>query len=124
MVQTYNFQTPRDLYEKLCRDSEKLDLVIDGDHLFNFICTAHHLKDWIKHSPLKTSTVIKRLFKVLNADANLKYCSEIVSANSHFTIQPQKKGCQIKIGEICIDATDFKNEIMELYEHFFKIKGN
>ncbi len=122
MVQSYNFQTPRDLYDKLCRDSEKLDLVIDGDHLFNFISTAHHLKDWIKRSPLRTSTVIKRLFKTLNSDENLKICSNIATANSHFKIQPQKKGCQLKIGKTCIDAEDFKNEIVELYEHFFKIK--
>ena len=122
MGQTYNFQTPRDLYEKLCRDSEKLDLVKDGDHLFNFIATAHHLKDWIKHSPLKTSTVIKRLFKTLKNDENLKICSDIVTANAHFKIQPHKKGCQLKVGKVCIDAIHFKNEIMELYEHFFKIK--
>lgn len=124
MGQTYNFQTPRDLYEKLCRDAEKLDLVIDGDHLFNFIATAHHLKDWMKHSPLKGSTVIKRLLKTLKNDENLKICSDIVAANTHFKIQPQKKGCQLQVGETCIDTTDFKNEIMELYEEFFKVKGH
>ena len=124
MTQSYNFQTPRDLYEKLCRDSEKLDIVIDGDHLFNFIATAHHLKDWIKNSPLKDSTTIKRLFKRLNHDDNLTICADIVTADSHFEISPTDEGCELKVGENCVDANDFKDEIMELYESFFKLKGH
>ncbi|MCB0731631.1 MAG: hypothetical protein KDC88_11415 [Ignavibacteriae bacterium] len=124
MAQTYNFQTPRHLYEKLCRDSEKLDVVIDGDHLFNFISTAHHLQDWIKKSPLKSSTTIKRFLKKLNSDDNLKICSDVVAANTHFEINPAAKGCQLKVSDSCIDAKDFKNEIMEMYEVYFKIKGH
>ena len=124
MTQSYNFQTPLDLYEKLCRDAEKLEIVIDGDHLFNFISTAHHLKDWIKKSPLKDSTTIKRLFKRLNNDENLNTCAEIVAANSHFAIHPTSEGCEIKVGENCVDANDFKDEIMELYALFFKLKGH
>jgi hypothetical protein len=124
MTQTYDFQTPRDLYEKLCRDSEKLEIVADGDHLFNFISTAHHLQDWIKKSPLKSSTTIKRFLKRLGHDDNLKICSQIVCADSHFTIDPKKEGCQLKVGDKCIDAHNFKKEIMDLYEVFFKLKGH
>lgn len=124
MTQAYNFQTPRDLYEKLCRDSEKLDVVIDADYLFNFISTAHHLQDWIKNSPLKASTTIKRFLKRLNSDQNLQVCSDIVTAKSHFKINPTKEGCQLKVADSCIDAKDFKNEIMETYQVYFKIKGH
>ena len=124
MAQTYNFQTPRDLFDKLCRDSEKLEVVADGDHLFNFISTAHHLQDWIKKSPLKSSTTMKRFLKRLGNDDNLKICSQIVSADEHFTINPSKEGCQIKVGTLCVDAHDFKREIMVLYEVFFKVKGH
>lgn len=123
MTQPYNFQTPRDLYEKLCRDSEKLDVVIDADHLFNFISTAHHLQDWIKQSPLKASTIMKRFLKRLNSDENLKICGNVVTAQSHFKINPSAAGCQLKVGDLCFDARDFKNEIMEMYEVFFKTKG-
>ena len=123
MAQTYVFHTPRNLYEKLQRDSEKLDVVFDGDYLFNFISTAHHLQDWIKKSPLKASTTIKRFLKRLGDDNNLRICSDIVSANSHFQVKPSEAGCQIKVGDICFDASSFKNEIMELYEVFFKLKN-
>ena len=122
MVQSYNFQTPRNLYEKLCRDSEKLDVVIDGDYMFNFIATAYHLQDWIKKSPLKSSTTIKRFLKRLYEDENLKICRNVVSAQSHFQINPSEHGCQLKVEDICIDAADFKNEIIEMYELFFKLK--
>ena len=123
MAQSYNFQTPRNLYEKLCRDSEKLDVIIDGDYLFNFISTAHHLKDWIKESPLKSSTTIKRFMKRLNDDDNLKICGDVVTARSHFKIDPSADGCQLKVSDSCIDAKEFKNEILELYEIYFKLKG-
>ena len=124
MAQTYIFQTPRNLYEKLLRDSEKLDVVLDGDYLFNFISTAHHLQDWIKKSPLSASTTMKRFLKRLGNDNNLKLCNDIVSANSNFVVDPSTSGCQLKVGDICLDAKDFKNEIMELYEIFFKLKGH
>lgn len=124
MAQTYIFQTPRNLYEKLSRDSEKLDVILDGDYLFNFISTAHHLQDWIKKSPLSSSTTIKRFMKRLGSDHNLKICSDIVSANSNFEVNPTATRCQLKVGELCFDAEDFKNEIMELYEVFFKMKGH
>lgn len=123
MAQTYNFQTPRDLFEKLTRDSEKLDLLIDGDNLFNFISTANHLQDWIKKSPLKTSTTIKRFLKKLNNEENLKICNKILNGDSHFEIHPQKKGCQLKLEGNCFDVADFKNEIIETYELYFKLKG-
>lgn len=122
MAQSYNFQTPRNLYEKLCRDSEKLDVVIDGDYMFNFISTAYHLQDWIKKSPLKSSTTVKRFLKRLHDDENLKICKNIVSAQSHFQINPSERGCQLKVEDTCFDAMDFKNEIIEMYELFFKLK--
>lgn len=123
MAQSYNFQTPRDLFEKLCRDSEKLDVVIDGDHLFNFIATAYHLQDWIKKSPLISSTTVKRLVKKLHHDKNLLICRDVVTAQSHFEVNPSEKGCELKVGDTCIEALDFKNEILELYEIYFKLKG-
>jgi hypothetical protein len=122
MAQSYDFQTPRNLYEKLCRDSEKLEVVIDGDYLFNFIATAHHLKDWIKKSPLMSSTTIKRFLKRLNEDDNLKICEDVVSAQSHFKITPSDKGCELKVGDSCIEVEKFNHEIMELYKLFFKLK--
>lgn len=123
MAQTYIFHSPRNLYEKLQRDSEKLEVVMDGDYLFNFISTAHHLQDWIKKSPLKSSTIMKRFLKRLGDDNNLKVCNDIVLANCHFAVMPSEAGCQLKVGDICYDACGFKNEIMELYEVFFKMKN-
>lgn len=123
MAQTYIFHSPRNLYEKLQRDSEKLEVVMDGDYLFNFISTAFHLQDWIKKSPLKSSTTIKRFLKRLGEDNNLKVCNDIVVANSHFEVMPSESGCQLKVGDNCYDACGFKNEIMELYEVFFKLKN-
>ena len=122
MIETYNFQTPRNLYEKLERDSEKLDVVVDCDHLFNFMAAAYHLQDWIRKSPLIDSTTIKRLLKRLNEDSNLRICENIVRGNSHFEVNTSSIECQLKIDDDCINAIEFKNDIVQLYELFFKLK--
>ena len=54
----------------------------------------------------------------------LKLCSHIVTAESHFEIHPSKEGYELKVGDTCVDANDFKDEIMELYEVYFKMKGH
>ena len=77
-----------------------------------------------KEVSAKDSTTIKRLLKRLNHDDNLSICAEVVAANSHFEIYPSNKGCELKVGDNCVDANDFKDEIMELYELFFKLKGH
>jgi len=122
MIDTYNFQTPRNIFEKLHRDSLRLEEVMDGDYMFNFISTAYHLKEWIKKSPVKSSTVVKRFLKRLNQDENLKICGEILSASKHFVVSPIEEGCQLNVDGVCIDAKRFKNDIMELYDIFFKLK--
>ena len=122
MTETYNFQMPRNLYEKLERDSEKLDVVVDCDHIFNFIATAYHLQDWIRKSPLKDSTPVKRLLKRLNEDPNLRICENIARANSHFEVDRSSEECNLKVDGECINVIHFKNDILQLYELFFKVK--
>ena len=43
----HDFTHPRNLYEKLERDSSLLDIDTNGDNFFNFIATACHLPKWI-----------------------------------------------------------------------------
>ncbi len=123
MAESYIFQAPRDLYEKLCRDSEELDVAFNADHLFNFISTAHHLQDWIKESPISSSTTIKRFMKRLNNDKNIRVCKDVVKAQSHIEIDTSNTNYKLKVGDSFIDAQNFKTEILELYELFFKLKG-
>jgi len=122
MIDTYNFQTPRNIFEKLQRDSNRLDKVMDGDYMFNFISTAYHLQEWIKKSPVKSSVAVKRFVKRLNQDENLKICGEILSASKHFMVSPVEEGCQLNVDGVCVDAEKFKKDIMELYDVFFKLK--
>ncbi|PID58716.1 MAG: hypothetical protein CR986_07600 [Ignavibacteriae bacterium] len=122
MSHSYIFQTPRNLYEKLCREAESLDYQIEGDNLFNFIATAYCLKDWIKKSPLNSSTVVKRFLKRLNNDNNLKLCQKIVLGDTKFEISPKKIGCQLKVDNFCVDVVNFRKDILALYEVYFKIR--
>ena len=54
------FNTPRDLFEKLKRESVRLDQEVNGDNLFNFVTTAWHLgADWIRKGPTKLSPTME-----------------------------------------------------------------
>ena len=60
---THEFLTPRNIFEKLIRDYEQLDIRVSGDNFFNFISTAYHLQHWIKNSPVHETEQGKRLAK-------------------------------------------------------------
>lgn len=122
MTERANFQMPRNLFEKLERDSAKLDTVVDCDNIFNFIATAYHLQEWIVKSPLRDSTGARRLLKRLNNDEKIRICENIVKANSSFEVDTSSSECKLMIDDDCIDAIEFKKDILNLYGLFFKVK--
>ncbi len=126
MVEQHKFDTPRNIFEKLIRDSEKLDKEVSGDQMFNFISTACHLKQWIENSPLISSEIVKRFDQRLDEDPRLKRCGGILKGTETFevNINHTDKKSEFKIGDITVDAIEFKNEIMELYSTYFKLKGS
>lgn len=126
MLVTHSFHTPRNLYEKLTRDAQKLDMEISGDNMFNFLSTACHLSEWIKKSaPTKSNETIKRINKMLQEDENLKLCKEILKAAKHFeiVIDEKEKSVLLVAGNQKTDAIGFKNNILNLYTPYFQIKG-
>lgn len=149
MKATHDFQTPRNIFEKLIRDYEHLNILVSGDAMFNFVSTAYHFQEWIKNSPLKSSEPVKRLLKKTSAHKYIKLCKEIITAKKNyqivvedpnlpedaemdFTKIPSKhdkisyeEGSKIfvfKVGEDEIDPFQFKEEIMQLYANYFQIK--
>jgi hypothetical protein len=123
MNHVHDFGSPRNLYEKLHRDNEKLDKEINGDNLFNFISTAFHLQHWIKNSPLISSEVMKRMLKRLGRDKNFLHCRDIARAKEHFRVKVEHTGKAIMfVGKEEINVDDFRNEIVSLYETYFKQK--
>ena len=53
MKEVHEFERPRNLYEKLVRDNQRLEEEISGDNLFTFISTIlkQFCSDVIHHSP-------------------------------------------------------------------------
>lgn len=88
----HDFGTPRNLFEKLRRDNEKLDIEINGDNVFNFVSTAFHLQHWVKNSPLISSEIVKRILKRIGRDGYIKHCQNIVSAKEHFKVEVDEDG--------------------------------
>ena len=149
MKATHDFQTPRNIFEKLIRDYEHLDLLVSGDAMFNFVSTAYHFQEWIKNSPLQSSEPVKRLLRKTSSHKYIKLCKEIISAKKNyqiivevpnmpegfeldFTKIPSKhdkhsyedgsKKFVFKVGEEEIDPFQFKEEIMQLYSTYFQQK--
>ncbi len=123
MNEIHDFGTPRNLFEKLRRDNEKLNENISGDNVFNFVSTAFHLQHWIKNSPLISSEVMKRILRRIGRDGYIKHCQNIARAKEHFKVEVDNAGkATMAIGNEEIDVNDFRNEILSLYGNYFNLK--
>lgn len=125
MVTTHDFQTPRNLFEKLLRDSERLNLEINGDNVFNFAATAIFLKDWIKKSPVSETQVARRLVREINGDEEIKFCADLVKHNIPYSIvfDHKENKTYINSDPSQTDVIHFKNHIVEIFCSYFKVKG-
>ncbi len=81
------FNTPRDLLEKLKRESARLEQKANGDNLFNFVTTAWHLgADWLRKGPAKLSPTMEVDRLILVKNPLLQICRDINNASKHFTL--------------------------------------
>ncbi len=124
MKEVHDFTTPRNLYEKLIRDSERLDTEVNGDNLFNFLATAHQLKAWIKNSPMARHETIKRMLRKASGDENMKNCTAILEGKKHFVIGfgENYSNPVLIIAEQKYDPLEFKNNILGIFEVYFSSK--
>ncbi len=126
MVEINEFNTPRNLFEKLLRDANQLEKTFNGDNVLNFISTAYQLELCIKKSELSKGEVVKRFLKRIIKDQNFKFCKEVATCKRPFStmVDTLKKERKILSGDNVFDGIDFKNEIIELYSLYFRVKGN
>jgi len=119
----HEFQCPRNVYEKLTRDHQRLEEDLNGDNIFAFASTVVFLQPWIKNSPLESSETIKRLLRKVSRHPFVKICNDITSAKSHFKLELcDKGGALLHVGDEQIDIDDFKRDLLELFDAFFKHK--
>ncbi len=122
MTVVHDFSAPRNLFEKLLRDSERLNRELSGDSIFNFVSTAFHLQHWIKHSPLISSEVVKRLLKRIGGDENIKLCQAIARADRHFKVEITGESSIIRVGDDEVNLDDFRKNVIQLYSNYFSVK--
>ncbi len=124
MTKTHNFNSPRNLYEKLLRDADKLEKDLNGDNFYNFISTAYHLKNWINHSPIGSHESVKRLLKRISKDPTLNLCSKIIDAEDFFIfeIDSENNKASVLIEDKKFDPIQVKKSILDLYENYFMVK--
>ncbi len=119
----HEFKCPRNLYEKLTRDNDRLANEYSGDNLFTFASTVVHLQPWVKNSPLETSETMRRLLRKVSRHPYAKICKDITSAKSYFKLELcDKGGAILHVGDEQIDVDDFRNDLVSLFDHFFKQK--
>jgi hypothetical protein len=119
----HEFDCPRNLYEKLTRDNYRLEEEYSGDNLFSFSATVVHLQPWIKNSPLDSSETIRRLMRKVSRHPYVKICKEITSAKNHFKLEVYDNGgALLHVGDEQIDVDDFRHDLVELFDNFFKQK--
>ena len=119
----HKFECPRNLYEKLTRDNERLATDYNGDNLFSFLTTVVHLQPWIKNSPLDSTETVKRLARKVSKHPYVKICKDIASAKSFFKLELcDKGGAILHVGDEQIDVDDFRTDLVGLFDNFFKQK--
>ena len=144
---THEFSTPRNIFEKLIRDYEQLDMRMNGDNVFNFLSTAFHLQEWIKNAPIHSTQQGKRLVaKAAHKDC-IKLCRDIITAKKTYKVvindpraqsapdysrRPRvydidhykvgSKEYTLIVGDQEYDPYKIKEEVMDLYKTYFKIK--
>jgi hypothetical protein len=124
MKEEHNFSTPRNLYEKLLRESERFDNEPSGDNFFNFIVTAVHLKEWVKKAPISTHEGAKRMLDKISKNELMKQCAECVSGSSSYVFSVDKANGTVELlinGEPK-DPYLVKNEILDMFRNYFEIK--
>lgn len=144
---THEFSTPRNIFEKLIRDYEQLDIRVNGDNIFNFVSTAYHLHEWIKNAPIHSSQQGKRLVQKAVGEECIKLCKQIITAKKNYRIEiddPKShaepdytkrprvtdrehyekgiKKFKFFVGDKENDPFDFKENIMNIYKPYFQIK--
>ncbi len=124
MKEVHDFTTPRNLYEKLIRDSDKLDCEMSGDNLFNFMATAYRLQTWIKKSPMIQHETIKRLLRKAAKEESIKNCCAVLEGKKHFLIEFDDSYPHplLKIEESTFNPFEFKNSIRTLFDAYFSQK--
>jgi len=119
----HEFTGPRNLYEKLTRDNQRLGEEYSGDHLFSFASSVVHLQPWIKKSPLDSSETIRRLMRKISRHPYFKICKNITSAENHFKVEVYDNGgALLHVGDEQIDVDEFRHDLVELFDNFFKLK--
>ena len=123
MKEMHEFECPRNLYEKLIRDNDRLEEEISGDNLFTFISTTASLQPWIKNSPLSSSETINRLMRKIVRHPYIKICKDISLSKTVFKLEiSNDNSAIIFFGDEKVDVYEFRNEIVELYNNIFKKK--
>lgn len=141
---THEFSTPRNIFEKLIRDYEQLDIRVNGDNIFNFVSTAYHLQEWIKRAPMHSTEQGKRLVSKASSEKCIKLCKNIVTAKKTYKVviddpnaqsepdytknqkvndlEHYKKGTKkykLIVGDDEYDPFELKENIMDLYKTYF-----
>jgi len=119
----HEFKCPRNLYEKLTRDHQRLAEEYSGDNLFSFASTVVHLQPWIQNSPLSSKETMRRLMRKISKHPYLKICKSITSAKSVFVLELcDNEGAILHVDDEQIDVDQFRNDLLGLYDTFFKSK--
>lgn len=85
-----NLQSPRDLFEKSCRDFDQLKKdPCDQDAAFDFFLTARHLPDWLYPDAQGKENREKRA-ALEKSSPLLQVCAHIADGSKHFQTTAQK----------------------------------
>lgn len=138
-------RTPRDMLDKARREHERLTKHIDIDNAFNFLVTAHHIKDYVQLSGLVPEAALKEFA----LQDEIRLCADLANTAKHLILTKPPRATPPnrivnnrvgvgKVGEMRIGSSEtwliqcdsrsveiaaFAKVVIQKWEHFFQQHG-
>ncbi len=108
----FELSTPRHMLEKAHREHARLCQSVDIDNVFNFLVTAHHIRDYV----LELGSVPQSVVDTFYQDQDLKDCGDLCNKGKHVFLKRFRPDPSTRImsshvgvgmvGEIMVGAGD------------------
>lgn len=80
------FDSAHDLFAKVKRDHAAVELEVTPDAFFNFVVTAHCMRDWVDEDPAISADAKKACAVLVTANDWLRACRDLANGSKHFAI--------------------------------------
>lgn len=90
----FELRSPRDMLSKAQREYERLSSDLNVDTVFNFVVTAHHITDYVRHC----AQVPRAALEAHLADRTMRALSDLANTGKHLVLdRPPRQAPETRV---------------------------